>query len=241
MAGIILVIGKLAFAAMGVAIGFRLASMLRSEGALGLHTVALAAICVGGIGLILDPVSTALRSMALTCVGEAGVRGGMLLFCYFLARTFRPNPLGYVIASLCGIGLVASIVWDLGAQPSQWDYDYSRISSHANQLSIAIPFLWATGESALLWHRGRKQLAIGLSDPLVVARYMIWCFATACFVGVAMLAVLGGTLAGAGHLAAAELAQGMRGVLYLALTGAIWWGLFRRTPDAAGQDAHDAH
>ena len=184
MAATILTVGKLVFAIMGIAVGVRLAGTVREQGAVGLHTVALAAVCVGGVGMLLMPLADTLDSWALLIAAEAGIRGGMLLLCVFIAGTFRPTALGWVAAAGASVFLVAAIVWDLRAQDHTATYDYTLASSHANQLSIAFPFLWATIESATLWIRGRRRLELGLTSEAVVRSYLIWTVATACFVGI---------------------------------------------------------
>lgn len=221
--------GKLAFAAMGVAVGVRLAARARERGFLGLHTVALAAICAGGLGLLLGPVAEAQGSMPLLIASESGVRAGMLLLCVFIAGTFRRTPVGVAGAALCAVFLVAAIVWDLRAQPSVGSYDYARPSSHANQASIAIPFLWATLESAAHWMRGRRRLTLGLADPLAVRSFLIWSATTGCFVGVCALAIFAGVASAAGAERAADIAHALRGVLYLAITAGVWMGLFQKS------------
>jgi hypothetical protein len=226
MPGLMLTLGKLVFAAMGVAVGVRLWAKARRHGFWGLHSIALAAICIGGIGMLLEPLAQARRSMALMIAAESGIRAAMFLLCVFLAGTFRRTRVGYAGAALCAVFLVAAIVWDLLAQQSIAAYDYARASSHANQVSIAIPFLWATLESHAHWVRGRRRLALGLADPLVVRTYLIWSVTTGCFVGICALAIFAGVASAAGAEQAAGIAHALRGILYLAITAAIWLGLF---------------
>ncbi len=237
MSAAMLAAGKLVFAVMGVAVGFRLAGTMREQGAWGLHTVALAAICVGGIGLLLMPLADIVGSFAILVAAEAGIRIGMLLLCVFIAGTFRPTPIGWLGAALAGLFLVASIVWDLRSQTLGVAYDYSLASSNANQLSIAVPFAWATVESLLLWRSARRRLELGLATPALVRGYGLWAITTACFVGICVLAIAGGLFAAAGLTLGADLAHAMRGVLYFVLTAAIWLGLFRRTEQAETGDA----
>lgn len=237
MSGVILTAGKLVFAAMGIAVGFKLAGTLRERGAFGLHTVALGAICTGGVGLLLMPLAQWLGSIPLNWLAEAGVRAGMLLLCVFIAGTFRPNAVGWIAAALAGTFLVAAIAIDLRTQGALAHYDYTSWTSHANQLSIAIPFVWATLESATLYLRGRRRLQLGLADPVVVHGYLLWAITCASFVGICTLAIAGGLLSAAGHEGVAGYAHGLRGVLYFVLTTAIWLGLFRKAPQPGARAA----
>jgi len=238
MSAAILTIGKLAFAAMGLLVGLRLAATARAQGALGLHTVALSAICAGGLGLLVMPIAQASGSWPGTIAAEAGVRIGMLLLCVFIAGTFRPTPVGIAGAAAAGVLLVATIVWDLSVQSPGAAYDYTQPSSHANQLSIALPFLWATIESGTLFVRGRRRLQLGLVDPWVVRSYLVWSVATASFVGICALAMLAGALTALDAPRVADVAHALRGLLYLVISGAIWVGVVRRRPAPAAA-AHE--
>lgn len=232
MATLMLTAGKLVFASMGIAVGVKLGSKARQHGLWGLHSVALAAICAGGLGMLLEPLAEARRSMALMIAAESGIRTGMFLLCLFIAATFRRTPAGYAGAALCALCLVGAIVWDLIVQPPARAYDYTRLSSHANQASIAIPFLWATLESLGHWRRGRRRLALGLADPLVVRTYLLWCVTTGCFVGICVLAILAGVASAAGAERVAGTAHALRGVLYLVIAFGIWRGLFHQPAPA---------
>jgi len=225
MAGIVLLFGKLSFAAVGIAVGVKLAASAREDG-LGLHTVALAAICVGGIGMLAMPAGKPLDSVALVVMGELAIRVAMLLLCVFIAGTFRPSPAGVAGACACAALLLWTLVWDLTGQPSLIHYDYTRLSSHANQLAVAAPFAWSCAESALLWSRSRRRLVLGLSEPAVVQRYLLWSITTGCFVAIALLAVASGLALSGGSVAAADLGQALRGVLYLVITAGVWFGIF---------------
>lgn len=241
----VFLLGKLAFAAVGVAVGARLAASVRRDWAgagLGLHTVALAAIAFGGLGLAVAALAPVLESFGWAVAGEVGIRAGMLLLCVFIAGTFRPTAVGVVVALLCGVGLVGSIAWDIAAQPSLLDYDYTRASSHANQLSIGLPFAWVTGESALLCSRARRRLALGLAEPGIVRRYALWASATASFVGICGLAIAAGLADAAGAARAAAWAHGLRGLLYFVIVAAVWQGIFRPLSTGAepSQDAAPA-
>lgn len=237
MAGTILLLGKLAFALIGVAVGIRLAGETIRSG-VGLHTVALAAICIGGVGLLAMPAAQPLESVALVLVGELAVRIAMLLLCAFIACTFRPGPAGVAAAVGCAVLLLSSLVWDLRAQASLLDYDYTQPSSHANQLTVAVPFAWSAVESFLLWARARRRLALGLSDANLVRQYLLWTITTGCFVAIAGLAIASGLAQAAGAAREADLAQALRGVLYFVITACVWRGIFsHRVEEPAAVEA----
>jgi hypothetical protein len=227
----ILILGKLCFAAIGFAVGARLAGELRSQGGMGLHAVALAAICVGGIGLAAIPIGQSLgdtpmgTSVALS--GEWLMRAGMVLFCVFVWRTFRPEGLlGAIAAGGCAALLIGALIFDLLSQPSWAHYDYGLPSAALNQLSMALPFAWSCLESAALWGRARRRLALGLADPAVVRRYLLWWCAMLCFAVICILAIAAGAARHAGHDGLADGAQATRGLLFLGVTALAWIGVF---------------
>ena len=226
----LLVVGKLCFAVVAVAVGWKLASELRREGGgLGLHALALAAIAIGGVGLIAIPIGQAMASSPLAFAGELGMQAGMVLLSVFVWRTFRAQgSLGAVAALTCIATLVGTFAWDVAAQASLIDYDAVLPSSHAYQVGVALPFLWSCVESAVLWSRGRRRLALGLADPEVVSRYLLWAFVTACFVSICILAILAALAHAAGEASLSGAAQGLRGLLYLAISVGIWRGVVAR-------------
>ncbi len=236
MAGLILLLGKLSFALIGVAVGIKLGAATRRDG-VGLHTIALAAICLGGVGLLALPAAKPLDSLPLAWTGEIAIRAAMLLLCVFIARTFRPGLAGGIAAFACGSGVIGALVWDQHAQVSLLDYDYTLLSSHINQLAVAAPFAWSAVESGILWSRGRRRLALGLSDPMAVRQYLVWTLTTVFFVGVCLLAIATGLAQAAGDQAAADVAQVVRGLLYGAITACVWIGIFPRRSVVAAAPA----
>ena len=235
----ILLVGKLAFASVGLAVGVRMAILARREGGFGLHSVALAAIAVGGFGMLVAPAADLLESGALAVVSELGVRVGLLLLCAFIAGTFRPGPVGTVAASACGLLLLASMAWDILGQPSMIQYDYTRWSSHGNQAAVALPFAWSAVESAVLWIRARRRVALELEEPEVAERFLLWTITTACFVAICGLAIANGFALAAGAPELSGAAQATRGLLYGVITVCIWRGVFRHlsAPDATASIA----
>lgn len=227
MGAIAFVIGKIAFAAIGVAVGWQLAAEVRRGESPGPHRVALAALSVGGLGLVAMPLADALGSEALSLGGEVAVRIALLLLCLFIARTFRPGALGLAGAAACGLLLLATLAWDVAAQPALTRYDYARPSSHASQLSAAIPFAWSALESGVLWRRARRRLRIGLGEPVLAERFLLWSLATACFVAISLLAIAAGEAEAAGLAERADRIHGVRGLLYLTISGLVWRARFR--------------
>jgi hypothetical protein len=168
------------------------------------------------------------------------MRAGMVLFSLFVWRTFRPEGLlGGAAAGGCAALLIGALVFDLLSQPSWAHYDYGLLSAELNQLSMALPFAWSCLESGALWRRARRRLVLGLADPAVVRRYLLWWAAMLCLVVICMLAIAAGGARHAGHDGLADTAQAIRGILFLGVSALAWLGVFssaRETPASAAGD-----
>jgi hypothetical protein len=140
---------------------------------------------------------------------------------------------GVAGAALCSAFIVSTLVWDAWTQPSLVDYDYARRSSHATQLSAAIPFAWSAAEAGAAWLRTRRRLRIGLADPRLAERFLLWCWITSCLVLICLLAIASGVAAHAGAHRIEDLAQGLRGGLYLVITALVWRARFAAAPRPA--------
>lgn len=237
MGATLFLLGKVAFAAIGIAVGCNLAARIRHSGEMGLHTIALAALGIGGLGLLAMPMAGLVGSEALSLAGEVAVRIGLLLLCFFVALTFRSTPVGFGLATLLSVLLIVTLAWDVTAQPSLLRYDYRRPSSHANQLVAALPFAWSALESGAEWLRARRRMRLGLCDPAVAERFALWSLTTGCFVAIALLAVAAGAASAAGARGEADLAHGLRGALYLAISALVWRGMFGTQAAQAGSAA----
>ena len=244
IAAISLIVGKIVFAAMGLAVGVQLVRQGRRDGGFGVQGIAVAAILVGGLGLVTIPIGEAMRSEPfgppLNIFGEVVMRVGMALLVVFIWRVFRPSgALGIFLLVLSLSVLAGSITWDLIAQPRSQAYDDSLPSAYANQLGIAVQFLWATLESFNHWLQSRKRLALGLVEAVVCNRFLLWTIACGAFVGVGVFACFAGAARGAGNETLAALFTMTRSFLYVTKTAAIALGYF--WPDSLGARAQESH
>jgi len=243
-AAAVLLIGKLAFGAVGLATGFKVLAMARAEGGAGLHHLAAGCIFVGGLGLALNAGAHALGSGGLgraVCIaGDLGVRGAMVGLAVFVWRVFRPGS----GAARAGVGAIAALLvgtfaWDLISQPDLLRHDDALPSAHATQLAVAIPFVWSSVEAWLQWSAARRRAALGMASLEAVRRFRLWGLATGAFVGVCALASGVAVARQAGAPDAMAAAQVARGLLYLAIVACVVQGLFR-VPREAGHRGEDA-
>jgi len=140
-----------------VAIGF---PVMVASG-VGVHPVARVNLPVLAIGLLALLVGT-------TCLYA------------FTWRVFRRNSAwaAAVVALACAgfavvaVGIVSSI---RSAPPEMSSFEAARDWMAGIRVAILGSYLWAAIESALEYRMARRRLALGLSDPVVVNRLLLWC------------------------------------------------------------------
>ena len=231
LAGHILIAGKAAFAAVALVAGSRLTALARKEGGLGPSGLAAGMIFVGGAGLLAITVGEHLGRTSLATVvavgGEVAMRTGIGGLLVFVPWVFHPGRPWARVAAAGGISLLAaSLAWDYASQTHWSLYDTSLPSYAASQLAIAVPFTWAMAETGIQWRRSRRQLRLGIGDPVISNRFQLWAAACGCFTAICGFGVLAGWSRGAGHDAVSALATATRGLLYFPIVVAVWLGMF---------------
>ena len=226
---VVLLLGKLLFALAGVLAGLHLVHRARAESGWGVHALAAAAIFTGGLSMVLLPAGQALGPGAGTVVagtGELLMRVAIAALWVFVWQVFRPGSAAAGALVAAGIAaLVGTLAWDLAVQPDITRYDPGVASAHAVQLALALPFVWASLESARAWTGARRRLALGLSDPMTCERFRLWALATALLAAVCGLGAAVGALDAAGHVGVAEALRAVRGLVYVPIAGCVWLGV----------------
>jgi len=230
----VLWLGKLCFVIGGLAASVAVLRAAPSGARVMPHALAAAAILIGGIGLALYPLALRLpdssAGYSIWIAAEILMRAGIALLSVFLWRVFHPHSSAALAGAIgCVALLVATLIWDLQAQPDWWRYDAAVATAYAAQIAFAVPFVWSAVETALEWRRSRKRVALGLADRQVSHRFLLWCAATSAFVVICLLANLIGWLEANARVELAAAASLVRGLFYFVVVGALWLGL---TPPA---------
>jgi hypothetical protein len=99
---------------------------------------------------------------------------GMSCLLVFTWRTFRPASRAARAAAAATAALLAAAAVVLGAAegfevcvlngPAYWIHFSARL----------VPFVWVAVESLLYCRRLRRRLVLGLADPLVANRFLLW-------------------------------------------------------------------
>ncbi|MCG8590887.1 MAG: hypothetical protein MJE66_16470 [Proteobacteria bacterium] len=145
----------------------------------------LIAILILGVGTIAVGAGFIVRSLVpetwlpvSNFLSPIGAAGGMTALCIFTWRVYHPTSrvaagvaclLSGTLAALLGYAVFMGSVEALNERP---------MLSLLNSLIYVGVMLWSATEALLYWFPMRRRLALGLADPLVVNRVLLWGLAT---------------------------------------------------------------
>jgi len=169
-----------AFCAVGGVVGWKVLRLARSGGGEPERWIAwcLLGICAIGYPILMIGQALPFRAAHVVAVllGTSAVNVGLLAGFRFTRCVFRPDvvwlrpALGAVAALLAlqTLGMTwATFSADLGAPLGRfWTLSSSLIS--------AVGFGWTATESVAYWSQLRLRVPLGLADPLVVNRVLLW-------------------------------------------------------------------
>lgn len=184
-AKLFLIISSSAFLLSCGAIGIRLTLLSRRTGGMpermlgiGLATMTCVAVplnAISGLGRLnageLDYRALVLGNIALW-IGFTGVAG-------FTWKAFRPADewaamlmlaLSSAMAAVCG-GTVAA---QLSSPPELSAFEAGFLWSGLLRIPLVVAFAWTAIESLRNYGMARKRIAIGLGDPVVANRFLLW-------------------------------------------------------------------
>ena len=125
----------------------------------------------------------------LSFAGRVVFLGAPVLLAVFTRRVFRPEGAwGTWMVYGCAILLATGV----GGSVWTGDLEGFTVSSPwfwAEWAGITIPYAWAGVEALAHHHRARRRLRLGLCDPLICNRYLLWGFFGAMQVLVCVAAV----------------------------------------------------
>jgi hypothetical protein len=139
-----------------------------------------AAFLVTGISFLLYDLPIILHSESLwtplSFAGRVVYLPAPVLLAVFTHRVFRPES---VWASWMPCGCAVLLAAGVGGSVWSGDLEGFSISSPwfwAEWAGITFPFAWAGVEALAHHRRARRRLRLGLCDPLVCNRYLLWGF-----------------------------------------------------------------
>jgi hypothetical protein len=171
-------VGFLAFFVVALVVGVRvlllarrtheLPELLMGIGVLGIGPVGFGLMVAGG-----ELEQPSIRT-AILAVASFAVSAGVLAKFVFNWRVYHPDS-GAVRALVvaAGVALVVCFAWMGIEQGFSLEHALSPPSLGRSCLQITC-LLWGAGESFAYWMKMRRRVRLGLADPVVSNRFLMW-------------------------------------------------------------------
>jgi hypothetical protein len=180
---LIAVLCLLAYTVASCVVGVRLVRRARRSRGVPELLVGLTYLCAPGLGYPLGIVSDQIPNRALALpmnvAGEALLVAGLACYLFFTVLVFRPDALwAKCFAWLGTLALLYAGVATEWAVISYSDPEEAFAHSHvplATLLAVLIvTFGWTALEGLRYWRMMRKRMALGLAEPAVTNRFLLW-------------------------------------------------------------------
>jgi hypothetical protein len=121
-------------------------------------------------------------NVAFHSLSALGSAIGMSCIYLFVWTVFRPGAIWAKVAVCAAIAiLVAATAWSISAMalaaPETPSREIVRRSGLLILTLFTLAFAWAALEAARHWSAARKRLRLGLSEPAVTNRFLLWSIA----------------------------------------------------------------
>jgi len=169
------------FIAVGGFVGVRLLLLARQTRQLPEFTVGLGFFLVALVGyplglIALAPQAPVQWAPTAHALAHAATGVGSISIFVFTWRVFRPEERwASALAWTCMLGLVVCAVVAIGdsltTTPGQRPIDSALVP---RQLIVGLSYWWTAAEGLRWFGLLRKRLALGLAEPLVANRFLLW-------------------------------------------------------------------
>lgn len=164
------------FVGVGGFVGIKLLMLARRTRQLPELTVGIGFVLVAFLGYPLGLAALGLEgpvARVAFCVGTVAASVGSMSIYVFTWRVFRPEePWARALAGAGMLGLAAvavgSVVEGMHAERVTDPYLVHR------QILVGVSYAWTAAESLRYWGLLRRRLVLGLADPLVANRFLLW-------------------------------------------------------------------
>lgn len=226
-------------AVVGVVVGVRLLALgwrTRQQPelliALGLLLAAVVGAPLATVGRIPGIALTPFGNVVFAA-GLVAVQLGIAFFCIFTWLVFRRDALWAtalmaLLVGLCGVEWLGIVHASASGDTLAAVLPRTRPWGVAIVSTLAAVFAWSGFESLAHYRRVRRQLVLGLGDPVVANRLWLWAVAGFATVGLGCV-IAGCMLAGLPPL---RHALPLTAIGVAALTGSVCWALAFLPPEA---------
>ena len=173
-------VSMVAFSIVGAVVGWRILHIARRTGGVPERWIALCLLPICGFGyplLVAAQAFSGLPAMIAMSLGVAAANFGLAAIFFFTRAVFRPT-VRWLGPSL--FVAVALLLFHWGALTIALLETRSPTRAFSLQLTILVDLVsaaglgWAAIESLTYWAALRRRLALGLADPLVANRMLLW-------------------------------------------------------------------
>ena len=205
----------------------QLPELLLGLGVLGIGPVGFGLIMLAAAAGASEPQAPSL----LAGLSAIAVGGGAAAKAIFNWKIYHPRSrLVAVIAlgAIAGLAIaIACDAWDTGFAPAAWTQPGWMMVRQGLQIAI---LLWGSGEALRWWLRMRRRLRLGIADPLVANRFLLWAIGAGMAGGGSLVGMVAGFAYGQPmtELPTLTLVLSLLGLvsaisLWLAFAAPEWW------------------
>lgn len=168
-------VGLSAFALASLFVGARLLVLSFRTQRLPERLIGLSLFSAGGIGTVLVLLADIVGGSRATLqnVAAIAIHLGVAALGIFTWRVFRPTFAGATLVATCVALLVLSRLAD-AVSGHYFGVDRSDLSIAADYTARIVLYAWATFESLRHYALARRRVRIGLVEPLVANRFLLW-------------------------------------------------------------------
>ena len=171
-------VGFIAFFIVALVVGVRVLLLARRTRELPELLMGIGVLGIGpvGFGVLVGAqhVPNDVVRIALLGVSGLAVCAGVLSKCVFNWRVYHPESVPVrLFVYAAGVALVVAFLWSGIVDRFAVDRALAPASLSRSALQITC-LLWGAGESFRYWTKMRRRVRLGLADPVVSNRFLMW-------------------------------------------------------------------